>query len=67
MLRRIGILVLMISLISSPLYGECKFSKHVKEDENGNYVYTAACHERVGAMYDLTIKQERLIEMYKGE
>ena len=65
MLRKIGISILVINLLSSPVFAQCDFSKLEKVAEN--YQYSVECHKAVGDLYKLKVSQARLIEIVKED
>ena len=65
MLVKIGISILISSLICSLAFAECDFSKIEKKEDH--YQYSVDCHKEVGRLYNLNVSQERLIEIVKED
>lgn len=62
-MKRLLSLVLVLSLLSSPAYAECVFSRDIKE-VNGKYVYTKECHIKVGELVQNDkVQKERIAEL----
>jgi len=63
--KMIGISILTISLLCSPVYSECDFGTVEQIDDD--FIYSRECHHEVGRLYNLNVSQKRLIEIVKED
>lgn len=59
--------LLILSVLSSPAYAECDFSKDIEKLPDGRYAYSVDCHRHVGKMVeDLKDKDDQIAGLTKS-
>lgn len=61
-MKKFVIFIICATLIYSPTYADCDFSKDIQKQADGSYNYTKDCHIEVGKKVDALSKREQQVE-----
>lgn len=65
-MKRLVSLLLLLALGSQTAFADCDFSRDVKAQQDGSYVYSKDCHVQVGkSLKDLKDREEQVEKLNK--